>query len=279
MDCALVSTPPRVSARTARKHTGVRAEAARTTRVSGVSARDRALASPLPFPARDGPCDDLTDRRTRREVYADALRGSVAGDRDHSWCRVPTSAQGESAIRGIVKARADGSALPGPVVEIQGDALSSAMTTTARAEAPLRLSAGRRHFPGRSDGRRSAEDVCDGSLQPRPSSSPPAFAMAARLGVLHFASVRTSLVVLLVIAALAGIVSRSRGRAADLRIGRLWPAAVAIRIALALGVSYLMMAKSEIVESLLVMALALAPWSRRGDRSRSPRPYSSRKNT
>lgn len=45
--------------------------------------QDRPLASPLPFPARDGPCDDLTDRRTRREVYAEAFRSSVAGDRDH----------------------------------------------------------------------------------------------------------------------------------------------------------------------------------------------------
>ena len=47
---------------------------------------------------------------------------------------VPTSAQGDSAIHGIVKARADGSALPGAVVELQGDALSSAMTTTTTAE-------------------------------------------------------------------------------------------------------------------------------------------------
>ena len=83
-------------------------------------------------------------------------------------------------------------------------------------------------------------------------------AMAAQLGVLHFAWVRVSLVVLLLIAAIAGIVSRSRRRATDLRIGRLWPASVAIRIALALGVSYLMVAKPEIVESLIVMALALA---------------------
>ena len=47
---------------------------------------------------------------------------------------VPTSAQGDSAIHGIVKARADRSALPGAVVELQGDALSSAMTTTTTAE-------------------------------------------------------------------------------------------------------------------------------------------------
>ena len=47
---------------------------------------------------------------------------------------VPTSAQGESAIHGIVKARADGSTLPGAVVELQRDGLSSAMTTTTTAE-------------------------------------------------------------------------------------------------------------------------------------------------
>jgi len=83
-------------------------------------------------------------------------------------------------------------------------------------------------------------------------------AMAARLELFQFAWVNVSLVVLLLIAALAGIVSRSPRRAADLRIGQLWPAAVAIRIALALGVFYLMFAKSEIVESLIVMAVALA---------------------
>ena len=83
-------------------------------------------------------------------------------------------------------------------------------------------------------------------------------AMAVRLEVLYFAWVLTSLVMLLLIAALAGIVSRSRRRAEDLRIGRLSPASVAIRIALALGVSYLMVAKPEIVESLIVMAVALA---------------------
>ena len=82
--------------------------------------------------------------------------------------------------------------------------------------------------------------------------------MAARLELFQFAWVSVSLVVLLLIAALAGIVSRSRRRAADLRIGQLWPASVAIRIGLALGVFYLMVAKSEIVESLIVMALALA---------------------
>ena len=47
---------------------------------------------------------------------------------------VPTSAQGESAIHGNVKARADGSSLPGAVVELQGAALPSAMTTTTTAE-------------------------------------------------------------------------------------------------------------------------------------------------
>ena len=83
-------------------------------------------------------------------------------------------------------------------------------------------------------------------------------AMAARLEVFHFAWVNVSLVMLLFIAALAGIASRSRLRAADLRIGQLWPASVAIRIGLALGVFYLMVAKSEIVESLTVMVLTLA---------------------
>ena len=83
-------------------------------------------------------------------------------------------------------------------------------------------------------------------------------AMAARLELFQFAWVNVSLVVLLLIAALAGIVSRSRRRAADLRTGQLWPASVAIRIGLALGVFYLMVAKSEIVESLIVMTVALA---------------------
>ena len=83
-------------------------------------------------------------------------------------------------------------------------------------------------------------------------------AMAARLELFQFAWVNVSLVVLLLIAALAGIVSRSRRRATDLLIGQLWPASVAIRIGLALGVFYLMVAKSEIIESLIVMALALA---------------------
>ena len=83
-------------------------------------------------------------------------------------------------------------------------------------------------------------------------------AMAARLEVFHLAWVNVSLVVLLLIAALEGIASRSRRRAAELRIGQLWPASVAIRMALALGVLYLMVAKSEIVESLIAMAVALA---------------------
>src|SRR5688572_14616395 len=47
---------------------------------------------------------------------------------------VPASAQGDSAIHGIVKARVDGSALPGAVVELQGDASSSVMTATTAAE-------------------------------------------------------------------------------------------------------------------------------------------------
>jgi hypothetical protein len=83
-------------------------------------------------------------------------------------------------------------------------------------------------------------------------------AMAARLEVFHLAWVNVSLVALLLIAALAGIASRARRRAADLRIGQLWPASVATRIVLALGVFYLMVAKPRIVESLIVVAVALA---------------------
>ena len=83
-------------------------------------------------------------------------------------------------------------------------------------------------------------------------------AMAARLEVFQLAWVNVSLVALLLIAALAGIASRSRRRAEDRRIGQLWPASVATRIVLALGVFYLMVAKSRIVESLIVMAVALA---------------------
>ena len=84
--------------------------------------------------------------------------------------------------------------------------------------------------------------------------------MAARLDVFHFAWVNVLLVALVLIAALAGIVTPSRPRAADLPIGRLWPASVAIRIVLALGVFYLMVAKPESVESLIVMMLALSRW-------------------
>lgn len=42
----------------------------------------------------------------------------------------PSLAQGEGAIHGTVTARADGSALPGAVVELQGAALSAPMQTT-----------------------------------------------------------------------------------------------------------------------------------------------------
>jgi predicted phage tail protein len=47
---------------------------------------------------------------------------------------VPIMAQGESAIHGTVKARADGSALPGAAVELQGDTLSLLTTTTTAEE-------------------------------------------------------------------------------------------------------------------------------------------------
>ena len=62
-------------------------------------------------------------------------------------------------------------------------------------------------------------------------------AMAVRLELFHVAWVNMSLVVLLLIAALAVIAGRSRRHAADLRIGQLRLGSVAIRIVLALGVS------------------------------------------
>ena len=81
-------------------------------------------------------------------------------------------------------------------------------------------------------------------------------AMAARLEVFHLAWVNVSLVALLLIVALTAAVSRSDRRAGDPRIGQLSHAS--IRMVLALGVLYLMVAKSEIVGSLIVMAFALA---------------------
>ena len=54
---------------------------------------------------------------------------------------VATSAQGESAIHGVVKARADGSALPGAVVELQGAALP-------RRSRPRRQQRDSSRFPG-----------------------------------------------------------------------------------------------------------------------------------
>ena len=81
-------------------------------------------------------------------------------------------------------------------------------------------------------------------------------AMAARLELFQFAWVNVSLVVLLLIVALTATISRSDRRVADPRIRQLSHAS--IRMILALGVLYLMVAKSEIVESLIVMALALA---------------------
>jgi outer membrane receptor protein involved in Fe transport len=46
----------------------------------------------------------------------------------------PSLAQGESAIHGIVMAKADGSALPGAVVELQGAVLTAPMTTTTTTD-------------------------------------------------------------------------------------------------------------------------------------------------
>ena len=47
---------------------------------------------------------------------------------------LPAMAQGESAIHGTVKARADGSALPGAIVELLGAAVSLAMKTTTTTD-------------------------------------------------------------------------------------------------------------------------------------------------
>ena len=83
-------------------------------------------------------------------------------------------------------------------------------------------------------------------------------AMAARLEVFHLAWVNVSLVVLLLIAAIAGIVSRSRRRVVDLRIGQLWPASVAIRIALALGVFYLALALGAVAATRTKLAIRVS---------------------
>jgi hypothetical protein len=83
-------------------------------------------------------------------------------------------------------------------------------------------------------------------------------AMAAVLDLFQFAWINVSVVAVIVIAASAGVVIRIRGRAADLPVGRLWPVSLAIRIALTLGVLYLMVAKPGAVESLIAMTLALA---------------------
>jgi hypothetical protein len=78
--------------------------------------------------------------------------------------------------------------------------------------------------------------------------------MASQFGMFEFAWVRASLAALLVIAVLAGIVGLPRR---DAGIGRFWRASIAIRIALALGAVYLMVAKPDIVQSVMVLAFAL----------------------
>ena len=93
-------------------------------------------------------------------------------------------------------------------------------------------------------------------------------AMAARLEAFQFAWVNVSLVSVLLIAALAGILSRSQRGAADHRIGQL--SHPAIRIGLALAVSYLMVAKSELGESLIVVALAVTVAAVVATRTKTP---------
>jgi hypothetical protein len=72
-----------------------------------------------------------TERGTMRQklfVLGSLLMAMIVGP------ALPAMAQGESAIHGTVKARADGSALPDAVVELQGGALSMPMTTTTTTE-------------------------------------------------------------------------------------------------------------------------------------------------
>ena len=78
-------------------------------------------------PATIDPADNSTRGDVRKLFTAASLAIALI-----LGAAVPTSAQGEGAIHGIVKTRADGSTLPGAVVELQGNALSSAMTTTTR---------------------------------------------------------------------------------------------------------------------------------------------------
>ena len=67
---------PAACERTHRTKTHGRTRGGRKKRrvFSAESARDRALASPLPFPARDGPCDDWQiddlEERHMRQLFA-----------------------------------------------------------------------------------------------------------------------------------------------------------------------------------------------------------------
>ena len=127
--------------------------------------------------------------------------------------------------------------MSGPFLHIVGalllfGGLGVEWALSARSAAPWRS-------PGRSEGRGDR-------------------GMAAALDLFDDAWVNVSIVAVISIAALAGVVPHSRRRAADLPIGRLWPASLAIRIALVLGVLYLMVSKPGAFGSLVAMTLALA---------------------
>jgi hypothetical protein len=93
-------------------------------------------------------------------------------------------------------------------------------------------------------------------------------AMAARLEVFHLAWLNVSLVVLLLIAALARIASRSRRRAGRFALASSGLPRSRSAWLLAPGVFYLMVAKSGIVESLIVVAVALALGAVRATRAK-----------
>jgi hypothetical protein len=80
-------------------------------------------------------------------------------------------------------------------------------------------------------------------------------AMASRFGVMDFAWVRGSLLAVVLIAALAGIMRRRLGRSSE-ELARFWTASLLVRATVALGAVYLMTAKSELLESVVILVVA-----------------------
>jgi hypothetical protein len=81
-------------------------------------------------------------------------------------------------------------------------------------------------------------------------------AMAMRFGVSDFAWVRGSLLAVVLIAALAGLMRRRLGRSTGEELARFWTASVLVRATVALGAVYLMTAKSELLESVVILVVA-----------------------